>query len=177
MGRKGSTEHRLLVLGLLRMQELHGYQLAEIIDSHFGGKTPVKKATLYDTLRKLHEEGLVTSREEQKGNRPLRTVYALTPEGDEAFLALLRKSLGTYREIDMHGDTALMFLGALPRAEVLTLLRSRRDSVAAALREQPEEEPGDDPHHGALHAFFSRRVHNLRAELAWLDELIAELHT
>jgi len=171
MGRASSSEHRLLVLGLLQMQELHGYQLAEIIDSHFDSQTRIKKATLYDTLKKLDSEGLVTSRSEQRGNRPPRTVYALTPQGDEAFLALLRESLQSYQEPGLHGDTALMFLGALPSAELRELLQSRRASLERALAKQSAH----DPHHGALDALLSRRAHHQRAEAAWLDELIAGL--
>lgn len=171
MGRASSTEHRLLVLGLLQMQELHGYQLAEIIESHFSSNTHIKKATLYDTLKRLHAEGLVTSREEQQGNRPLRTVYALTPEGDEAFLVLLHESIATYHEPAVHDDTALMFLHVLPPAEALELLQRRRESVAAALDERLQ----DDSHHGSLDTLVSRRRHHLRAEAAWLEEVIAQL--
>lgn len=171
MGRATSSEHRLLVLGLLQMQELHGYQLAEIIDSHFDSQTRVKRATLYDTLKRLDSEGLVTSRNEQQGKRPPRTVYALTPQGSEAFLALLRESLQSHQEPGLNGDTALMFLGALPPSELRELLQSRQASLQTAMAEQTS----DDTHHGALDTLLSRRAHHQRAEAAWLDELIAGL--
>ncbi|MDA3936013.1 MAG: PadR family transcriptional regulator [Actinomycetota bacterium] len=170
MGRTRSAEHRLLVLGLLRMQEMHGYQLAEMVESHFGGSSRIKKPTLYDTLKRLDAEGSVTSRSEQEGNRPPRTVYSLTPQGQEEFLELLRDSIGTYREPDLRDESALMFLSVLPAEEVRSLLESRRGSLEALLEEQPEE---DDPHHGALRAVASRRMHHLRAEVAWLDETLA----
>ena len=171
MTRASSSEHRLLVLGLLRLQELHGYQLAEIIETHFGHATRFKKATLYDTLKKLDSEGLVTGRTEQQGNRPPRTVYALTAQGDSAFLSLLREGLEDYRRPDLPGDTALMYLEALPPTEMRELLQNRRALVQAALA----EERGDDLHHGSLNALLSRHAHHLRAEAAWLDEIIAGL--
>lgn len=171
MGRTGSAEHRLLVLGLLRMQEMHGYQLAEVIESHYSGSSRIKKPTLYDTLRRLSEEGSVAGHDEQEGNRPTRTVYSLTPQGEEEFLSLLRDTIGTYTEPDLHDEPALMFLGTLPAGEARALLESRRRSLETLLR----EEPGDDGHHGALDAITSRRAHHLRAEAAWLDETLAGL--
>lgn len=175
MTRSSSSEHRLLVLGLLRLQELHGYQLAEIIESHFGDSTRFKKATLYDTLKRLDSEGLVTSRTEQQGKRPPRTVYTLTAQGDSAFLSLLRESLQDHRDPDLPGDTALMYVGALPPAELRELLQTRRAAVEAAIGEWPDAQSEEDPHHGALDALLGRRTHHLRAEAAWLDELIAGL--
>lgn len=172
MGRTGSAEHRLLVLGLLRMQDIHGYQLAEMIESHFGGSGRIKKPTLYDILKRLDSEGCVDTRDEQEGNRPPRIVYSLTPQGETEFLDLLRDRIGAYREPDLRDESALMFLGVLPADEVRSLLESRRESLAALLDRQP---PEDDPHHGTLDAIASRREHHLRAEAAWLDETLAGL--
>jgi DNA-binding PadR family transcriptional regulator len=168
---KASPDHDLLVLGLLRMQEMHGYQIAETIETHFGEKTQIKKPTLYDTLKRLHAQGLVSSRDEQAGNRPPRTVYSLTPGGEEQFGALLRESVGTYREPDLYGDVALLFLEALPAAEVRSLLGARRESLSSLI----EGLPTSDPHHGTLGVTTSRRTYHLQAERAWLDEVLAGL--
>ena len=91
---KTTLNHRLLVLGMLRMQDMHGYQIAEVIESHFDDSVHIKKPTLYDTLKKLAEEGLVDSREEQEGNRPPRTVYSMTEAGNAEFMELLRREHG-----------------------------------------------------------------------------------
>ena len=89
--------HRLLVLGLLRMQDMHGYQIAEVIDSHFGDSVHVKKPTMYDTLKKLEAESLVDSREEQEGSRPPRTVYSMTLAAARCWNAFMRSSsTGTF---------------------------------------------------------------------------------
>jgi DNA-binding PadR family transcriptional regulator len=171
MTAKGSPDHRLLILGLLRMQEMHGYQIAETIETHFGDETHIKKPTLYDTLKRLHADGLVSSREEQEGNRPPRTVYAMTGEGEREFRELLRESVGTYREPDLYGDVALLFLEALPATEVRSLLLARRDSLSSVLTGLSTSHP----HHGTLGVTTSRRDHHLNAERAWLDEVLAGL--
>ena len=171
MVRTGSPDHQLLILGLLRMQDMHGYQIAEMIESHFSASTRIKKPTLYDTLKKLRADGLVTSREEQEGNRPPRTVYTLTPEGEQKFLLLLKESISTYAEPDLRDEAALMFLEALSSGEVRLLLEDRRMSLSAVIEDQPQT----DPHDGALRVISNRRAHHLRAELAWLDEILDEL--
>jgi len=173
VGRTSPAEHRLLVLGLLRMQEMHGYQLADVIESHFGdgdGEV-IKKPTLYDTLKRLEAGGSVTSRDDQEGNRPPRTVYSLTTQGEEEFVDLLREHIGAYRGPDLRDEVALLFLGVLPADEVRSLLAIRKASLTDALAREPEE----DQHHGALDAVASRRMHHLRAEAAWLDEVLADL--
>ena len=86
---KENPSHRLLVLGMLRMQDRHGYQLAEVMETHFDDDEHIKKSTMYDTLRRLAEDGLVDSHEEREGNRPPRTVYSLTPLGAQEFANLL----------------------------------------------------------------------------------------
>jgi len=171
MGRTSPAQHRLLVLGLLRMQEMHGYQLADVIESHFGDGDVIKKPTLYDTLKRLEASGSVTSRDDQEGNRPPRTVYSLTTQGEEEFLDLLREHIGSYRAPDLRDEVALLFLGVLPPDEARSQLTIRKESLMDALAREPQE----DQHHGALDAVVSRRMHHLRAEAAWLDELLADL--
>jgi DNA-binding PadR family transcriptional regulator len=49
-------EYKLLLLGLLKSAEMHGYQLHETIEDHLGNSAQLKKPTLYkllNTLRRL----------------------------------------------------------------------------------------------------------------------------
>ncbi|MGD8597706.1 MAG: helix-turn-helix transcriptional regulator, partial [Anaerolineae bacterium] len=75
-------ERELLLLGLLRSQDMHGYQLHEAIDSHLGMGVQLTKPTAYRLLSNMADDGWVTFREEQEGNRPPRRVYAITPKGE-----------------------------------------------------------------------------------------------
>lgn len=163
--------HRLLVLGLLRMQDMHGYQIAEVIESHFGDSVHVKKPTMYDTLKKLEAERLVDSREEQEGNRPPRTVYSTTEEGEAEFLRLLRESVTEYTPPHAFGDVGLLFLDALPAPEAAQLLSERRDALTADSVSPPDE----DPHGGAMAIAADRLAYHVRAEVEWLDDTLARL--
>lgn len=164
-------ERELLLLGLLRGQDMHGYQLAEFINRDLAFCTDLKKPTAYYLLDKMAEAGWVTHAEEQDGGRPVRRVYALTPEGEAAFWRLLRENLAAHHATYFAGDIGLTFLDALPPAEAHTLLRQRRDGLVAALADV-EAVP---PHSGSIQWAIDHRLHHLRAELAWIDALLAQL--
>ncbi|HEY0933332.1 MAG TPA: PadR family transcriptional regulator, partial [Trebonia sp.] len=75
---------RLMALGVLaRSGPSHGHhirRLAEVTNvSEWGG---VSVGALYRELRTMEREGLIeATRTEKVGNRPERTVYAITDEG------------------------------------------------------------------------------------------------
>ena len=61
-------ERKLLLLGLLRQNEMYGYQINEMIDAHVGDSIRLTKPTAYRILHSMAEGGLVTFNEENKGN-------------------------------------------------------------------------------------------------------------
>src|SRR5690348_16026955 len=116
-------DRALLLLGLLRMQDLHGYQLNEFIERNLGLVTEMKKATAYAILDRLREAGYIRMSVEQKGNRPLRQVYSITPAGEAHFLYLLRENLSRADRTTFAGDIGLMFFDQLPRNEAIKHLK------------------------------------------------------
>jgi DNA-binding PadR family transcriptional regulator len=79
---------RLFILGMLtRHGEMHGHQIrraAQIDRTELWAD--IKPGALYGALHRMAAEGVIVSvRTEQEGNRPARTVYAITDEGREEF--------------------------------------------------------------------------------------------
>ena len=60
---------KILLLGLLRGQKLHGYGVVEYLGSHATGRAAIGKSNAYRLLRVLETEGLIRSRTERDGNR------------------------------------------------------------------------------------------------------------
>ncbi len=167
-------ERKLLLLGLLRMQAMYGYQLNELIDTHLGISVHLKKPTAYRLLDEMAEAGWVHYREEKEGARPPRRVYALTPQGEAAFQQMLRESLADYKPAEFRSSISLVFLDAIPPEEVIALLHKRRSAIETLL----ETMPAFDGHHpGSLGLMMDHQRHHLAAELAWLDGIIARLRT
>lgn len=164
-------DRELLLLGLLRRQEMHGYQLHEFIDRDLTVCTDLKKPTAYFLLDKMLTAGWIAEKAEQAGHRPSRRVFAITPEGEAAFQRLLRANLAGWSRAHFPGDIGLAFVDALDPAEAAQLLRHRRDILMAELaaaRATPT-------HAGSLQWLIEHQVQHLAAELDWLDTVLARL--
>ena len=55
-------ERTLLLLGMLRIESQHGYQLNEFIEHNLARVTDMKKPTAYALLDRLEQSGAITSR-------------------------------------------------------------------------------------------------------------------
>lgn len=166
-------EKRLLLLGLLRSHEMHGYQLNEMLAERAVTAVPLSKANAYKLLKKLEADGFVRSYEEQAGNRPPRRVYGITPAGEAAFQELLRESVAGYERPEFPSMVAFNFLYELPAAEALALLAQRRLHIAAQIAEL-ETVPAETRHiHLSLDYFYNF----YQTELDWIDGLMARLET
>jgi DNA-binding PadR family transcriptional regulator len=164
-------DKKLLLLGLLRHQDMHGYQLNEFIENTLATCVDIKKPTAYYTLNKMLEDGWVAFFQEQEGNRPQRRVYSITLEGEAAFQQLVRENLETYHPTQFGGDYGLAFMDAMPAEEARLLLEKRRAGLVEHLAEM-ENVP---VHQGSLQWMIEHQTRHLQAELAWLDEVITRL--
>jgi DNA-binding PadR family transcriptional regulator len=166
-------ERTLLLLGMLRIESQHGYQLNEFIEHNLGRVTDMKKPTAYALLDRLEQSGAITSRLEQEGNRPPRKVYAITEQGEQLFLRLLSETLAAAEPYVIAGDVGLMFLDALPLAEALVLLERRLQSVReqiAEIEKVPVHKLGI-----GIDLAIEHQAILLRADEAWLTRLIERL--
>ena len=78
---------RVFILGTLAPSgPLHGHQIRQEAQAdHTELWADVRVGSLYGALKRLASEGLVREvRTERVGNRPERTVYEITPEGQRA---------------------------------------------------------------------------------------------
>ena len=71
----------LALLGLLQRGPRHGYDLKREHDERFPSAKPLAYGQVYATLARLLRDGLVEVSEQQQGEGPERTVYALTDAG------------------------------------------------------------------------------------------------
>lgn len=80
--KKGSAE--VVVLALLERESLHGYELVRQISERSRGALTFNFASLYATLYKLEERGLVQGRWVERAGQRRRRYYRLTEKGREA---------------------------------------------------------------------------------------------
>lgn len=164
-------ERELLLLGLLRRQEMHGYELHEFIERTMQMCVDLKKPTAYYLLEKLARAGYVAETEEQSGNRPPRRVYHITPAGELQFQALLRENLAAYQPVQFGSMVGLVFLDEIDAAEARPLLIQRRATLAEAMA-RVQAAP---PHPGSMQHIITHQIRHLENEIGWLDTIIANL--
>jgi len=165
------SEQKLLLLGVLRRTQMHGYRLNEFIEREMALCSDLKKPTAYFLLKQMAKDGWIQQHTEPNGNRPPRRVYQLTAEGEAQYQRLLRENLASYHRMTFPGDIGIAFSDTMDRQETLALLANRRAALAADL-----ESAHDVPDHGgSLQFLIQHRVFHLEAELRWLDTVIAQL--
>lgn len=166
-----------MILGLLAsLGPRHGHQIRRTAEqTEVAGWGGVSFGSLYRELRLLESEGLVEpTLTERVGNRPARTVYAITAAGRGQLHALWRRAV---REPSLHGPdalaVALLFGRVLDTAELAELLRDRRRELAETLAYVAEERArgvGRGELDPVAAAVFRRGETRLEAELRWHDE-------
>jgi DNA-binding PadR family transcriptional regulator len=164
-------EKKLLLLGLLRSQEMHGYQLNDHLAQGPGMAITLSKPNAYKLLKTMEADDWVTSHEEREGNRPIRRVYSVTPDGEAAFQQLLRESLVAYPISEFPSVVALNFLHELSPQEAVALLQQRRQKVEDHFHEL-DAVPEEIREHHLSHEYLYRHY---TTELEWLAEIIERL--
>lgn len=164
-------ERDLLLLGLLRRHDMHGYQLHEFIEKYMQTCVDLKKPTAYYLLEKMAQAGYITQSEEREGNRPPRRVYTVTAVGETHFQQLLAQNLADYQPARFGGAVGLAFVDALEGGDAAALLSQRR----TILRQHLAQAQSAPPHSGSLQLVLEHQIVHLQSELTWLDEVIARL--
>ena len=117
----------LAVLSLLSQQPMHPYELGRNLREH-GDDRSIKfnHGSLYMVVGQLARAGFITEQETSRGGqRPERTVYALTDAGREELRDWLRELVEQPQHEYPAFVSALSLIAALPPSDALGLLRAR----------------------------------------------------
>jgi DNA-binding PadR family transcriptional regulator len=166
-------ERELLLLGLLRRQDMHGYQLHEYINNNLASCTDLKKPTAYHLLERMEQRGWLEgiAHDDPDSNRPARRVYHLTEQGERAFQEMLRENLATWLPATFGGDIGIAFLDALPEGEAFPLLEKRRKALTVQLDLMAHV----PLHQGSMALVIEHQIHHLQSELDWLNQLLTRM--
>lgn len=123
----------LAVLSYLSQQPMHPYELSRTLREH-GDDRSIKfnHGSLYMVVQQLAKAGFISEVETSRdGQRPERTVYALTEAGRAEFRDWLRDLVAEPAHEYPQFVAALSLIAALPPAEVISLLQQRLERLAA----------------------------------------------
>ncbi|HEX2381598.1 MAG TPA: PadR family transcriptional regulator [Acidimicrobiales bacterium] len=188
----------LAILGLLKEQDLHGYELRKRLSELPGARSGVVSfGSLYPALNRLERSGMVKAVEANtRANRPVpssgslagelaafrarhrpahsgrsKKVYGITPQGETQLVALLTDPQPCD---DRTFSLRVAFCGFLSSDERLAMFERRRAELLARAAERRRATSGSD---GVLDRYRrmlrERDDEALTRDLSWLDRLIA----
>ena len=85
----------LVILGLLKNEDMYGYQLVQETQRRSGGTVMTQEGSLYPVLYKLLDQGMISDRKVQVGKRMTRVYYHMEPAGLQRLEELTRE----YRDV------------------------------------------------------------------------------
>ncbi|GAB99570.1 putative PadR family transcriptional regulator [Gordonia namibiensis NBRC 108229] len=171
----------ILVLGLLLERPMHPYEMVQTTVARREDRLAKFRAgTLYHAVDRLAENGMIEVHEvRREGNRPERTVYAITEAGRRALTENLERILETRPEEYPELYLALSEAHGLPRERVVELLERRVATMRADLADV-EAAVAEFRSRGKPEMFFldgGCRIATLTAQIGWLDDLVERLRT
>ncbi|WP_029430815.1 PadR family transcriptional regulator [Blastococcus sp. URHD0036] len=126
----------LAVLSCLTERPMHPYEISTTLRTR-GKEASIKLnyGSLYSVVESLQKHGLVAVREVvREGRRPERTVYEITPAGQDEFEDWLAELLSTPQHDPTSLESALSLMPGLPPGEVVRLLGERAERLRTDLR-------------------------------------------
>ena len=122
-----STDLRALaILALTSEEPLHAYEMQKRIRDRHKDFATMTTRTLYHTVDRLVKEGWITPVEtNREGNRPERTIYAITPTGQDELTLWLTELLSTPSQDPVPFTAAISLMTGLPRDTALAALQHR----------------------------------------------------
>jgi DNA-binding PadR family transcriptional regulator len=167
----------LIVLALFSEQPRHPWELQHLIRKRRKDFAMPNTRGLYRMIERLADAGLIEAAETtREGNRPERTVYRLTDQGESSFPAWLTDLVATPIEEHESFAVAIGLLGYLPTSVALQALQVRTTglrAVIAALDVQLAEMSALLPRVLLLELEYARSVR--QAELAWVDSVTKDM--
>ncbi len=170
---------RLVILGMLRQQPLHGYELKQIIEDRMGDWTSIAFGSIYFALGKLAEEGLIEKiATEQAGGRPSRSIYQITGAGQGEFMRLLRAVWEQPERQFFALDIGLFFARSLSHDDLVAYLEKQIAAVEknlAYLSEHRDHQLTQPYVPARANAIFDHSYVHFEAELTWLKDVLGKV--
>jgi DNA-binding PadR family transcriptional regulator len=180
--RKMSNPLALAVMALLYERPMHPYEMVTLMRER--GKhesVRLRYSSLYSVVSALEREGLIELKETvREGRRPERTVYEITSEGSEEFLAWLRELLREPVKEYTQFAAGLSFLPGLLPEEAIALLKERVRLLEQETGEMRSRLDDAIERFKLPRLFLVESEHELmlrEAELEWVRTLVEEIES
>ena len=175
-----TSKVEVVVLGLLAEEPLYGYELLERLrERSMGFWVDVGKASVYQALRRLERNGLISGRSQEGPEGPDRRVYRIAKSGRDRLMAGLSERFASPEPYETDAGLALGFAHLLSASDARravdareSALRGRLDALGA---ERATADADKGPRRSVSSAMLDRQEVLARAELTWIKSFRASL--
>jgi DNA-binding PadR family transcriptional regulator len=126
---------RKAMLGLLDDGPMTGYEIKQFFRKVIQHFWSVSDGQLYPTLKKMHEDELISLKVVQQKGTANKHVYSITEKGREQFNEWLREPVTKFEELKEPFVLKVFFFGKLSRDEILGHLHTQRELHSRILEE------------------------------------------
>lgn len=162
----------LALLGFLRQQPMHGYQIHQHLRAADGPGVVwrMKQAHLYALLARLEAEGYITGDLQTQETRPARRVFRLTESGEQAYRTWMQSPVAQARGMRQEFQLKLYF--ALQEGpELARGLLEQQQAICRQWLDLQSPSPGDEPRAVSFDTLVRRfRSGQIEAMLGWLED-------
>src|ERR1700730_16364515 len=161
------------VLGLLKGEPLHGYEVKNRFEAMLGGTWDVNIGQIYTTLQRLERDGLVRP-VGSRGDRG-KLLYELSPEGLEALDHWLAEPDSGPQQLHEDIYVKLLLAARVANGNLQHLLARQKRAFLQRLRDLNQlEERARREGRIALARLVRGALLHTEADLKWMDELSTE---
>jgi len=178
------SKAHMVVLGLLKVNPAHGYQMGQMVEQlNLPSWTGITLPAIYKAIQTLEKAKYIVGEEMREGNNPPRTVYSLNEKGVIYLRQIVYDYLFGESHIDREWWLALHFTeGILTKDEMLKAIEKRMLNLKEVARKKRNLIKGlssDTANklpfvHGHLLSMAHRYV---RCELQSLEELKQDIES
>lgn len=168
------SKNDVAILGLLSEGPKHGYQIHQDIkkrEMEYWAK--IKLASIYTTLSRLEEQGLIKSEKEKVGNMPERNVYSITEKGQTRLSDMVEKLLVEDDRPEWLFGLGVAFIYGASQERVLAALQQRQERLQQCdgdLQAHLNTLKGQIPFNWYM--LIENAHKHMQLERQWLEELI-----
>jgi len=172
---KGITNPELAILSLMAEQDLHGYQIEQLIEERgMRDWTEIGFSSIYHILNKLEKQGWLKSHLQPTAKQgPTRRVYHLTSAGRKTWQGAALRVLSFPKPHALQFQLGLANLPFLEKQYVRNALEQYKINLENKRNELSRKRDGygkNIPYH--VFAMFDLSLKMLSAEQEWLEEFI-----
>jgi len=170
----------VVVLGLLAEEPLHGYELIERLRARALGRwSEVGRASVYQAMKRLEDDKLISGRAEPGVAGPDRRVYRITRPGRDRLRAGLLERFGAEAGYRSDAAAALGQIHALPPEEAKAAISERKAALEAlvmdATADRARLQSARGPANAVARRMLALQEQLARTELGWLASLRRDL--